>query len=367
MEIIGIIAEYNPLHNGHIYHINKIKEKYPNSLIILALNGYFMERGEVSILSKYDKAYLSVLCGVDIVISIPTLFGVQSADTFAHTAVKLLNYLNVNKIIFGSESNNIELLTKIAKKSLENDKNEMISYYMKKGLNYPTALSKVINEKFDYNPNDLLGICYIKSILQNNYKIIPETILRTNNYLDTKSNDNIISALNIRNKIKDNENINKYVPENVINKINIINNDLLFNLIKIQILNNDISNILDVDEDMMFLLQKNILKVNNLNDLINKLKSKKCTYNKINRLLIHILLNIKKDDAKTQLDYINIIGFNKKGKNYLNSIKKNINISTKINKESIIYKYELKSAIIYDMVTNKNELKKELENKPIIL
>ena len=99
MEIIGLIAEYNPLHNGHLYHINKIKEKYPNSLLVLVLNGYFLQRGEVSIISKYDKTLLALEYGVDIVISLPTLYGVQSADTFANTSIKLLNYLKVNKII----------------------------------------------------------------------------------------------------------------------------------------------------------------------------------------------------------------------------------------------------------------------------
>ena len=94
MEIIGLIAEYNPLHNGHLYHINKIKEKYPNSLLVLVLNGYFLQRGEVSIISKYDKTLLALEYGVDIVISLPTLYGVQSADTFADTSIKLLNYFN---------------------------------------------------------------------------------------------------------------------------------------------------------------------------------------------------------------------------------------------------------------------------------
>ena len=158
MEIIGLIAEYNPLHNGHLYHINKIKEKYPNSLLVLVLNGYFLQRGEVSIISKYDKTLLALEYGVDIVISLPTLYGVQSADTFADTSIKLLNYLKVNRIIFGSETNDIDKLTLIANKSLELDESEDLKETLKSGMNYPTALSKVINESFTYNSNDLLGI-----------------------------------------------------------------------------------------------------------------------------------------------------------------------------------------------------------------
>ena len=141
MEIIGLIAEYNPLHNGHLYHINKIKEKYPNSLLVLVLNGYFLQRGEVSIISKYDKTLLALEYGVDIVISLPTLYGV--------------------------ETNDIDKLTLIANKSLELDESEDLKETLKSGMNYPTALSKVINESFTYNSNDLLGICYIKSIIKN--------------------------------------------------------------------------------------------------------------------------------------------------------------------------------------------------------
>ena len=208
MEIIGLIAEYNPLHNGHLYHINKIKEKYPNSLLVLVLNGYFLQRGEVSIISKYDKTLLALEYGVDIVISLPTLYGVQSADTFANTSIKLLNYLKVNKIIFGSETNDIDKLTLIANKSLELDESNDLKETLKSGMNYPTALSKVINESFTYNSNDLLGICYINSIIKNNYNIKAETIQRTNNYLDTASCEDIVSASNIRQKIKNNIELN---------------------------------------------------------------------------------------------------------------------------------------------------------------
>ena len=247
MEIIGLIAEYNPLHNGHLYHINKIKEKYPNSLLVLVLNGYFLQRGEVSIISKYDKTLLALEYGVDIVISLPTLYGVQSADTFANTSIKLLNYLKVNNIIFGSETNDIDKLTLIANKSLELDESNDLKETLKSGINYPTALSKVINESFTYNSNDLLGICYIKSIIKNNYNIKAETIQRTNNYLDTASCEDIVSASNIRQKIKDNIDISKHLPTLSKEKICTYDETLLFNLIKITILNDNISDILDVD------------------------------------------------------------------------------------------------------------------------
>ena len=130
VEIIGIIAEYNPFHNGHIYHIEKIKEKYPNSIIILVINGYFLERGEISLLSKENKTNIALNNKINIVIELPLVYGTQSADTFADESIKLLNRIHVTKIIFGSESNNIDLLKKLAQKQLEPEFDILVKKYL---------------------------------------------------------------------------------------------------------------------------------------------------------------------------------------------------------------------------------------------
>ena len=104
MEIIGLIAEYNPFHNGHLYQLEKIKELYPDSIIILVLNGYFLERGIPSIETKQEKTRLALKYGVDIVLEHPFIFGSNSADIFASSALELLNCLSVTKLVFGSES-----------------------------------------------------------------------------------------------------------------------------------------------------------------------------------------------------------------------------------------------------------------------
>ena len=129
MEVIGIIAEYNPFHNGHVYHIKKIKEIYPNSLIILVLNGYFLERGEVSIESVESKTRLALNYGVDIVIELPFIFGSNSADIFSDASIELLNELGVKKIIFGSESNDVDKLKELAKMQLDNEYNDSVKKY----------------------------------------------------------------------------------------------------------------------------------------------------------------------------------------------------------------------------------------------
>ena len=367
METIGIICEYNPFHNGHLYHINKIKELYPDSLIILVLNGYFLERGEISILSKEAKTKIALANNIDIVLELPVIFGTQSADTFAKYSLKILNNFNVNKIIFGSESNNIDLIKEIANKQLNKDFDEKIKIYLDKGINYPTALAKALNINFDFTPNDLLGISYVKAIIKNNYNIEPICIKRSSDYHDKISNDYIVSATNIREKIKNNEDISKYIPINIKDFINNINYNNYFKLLKYKI-NTDLylNNYLDVDEGIEYRLKEFINKSNNIEDFITYIKTKRYTYNKINRMFIHILLNFLKSDNQ-DLEYIKILGFNKKGKKYLNKIKDNLKISTNVNKDSIQYKYEIKASIIYDLINNTNTYQYELKNKPIII
>ena len=322
MNIIGIIAEYNPLHNGHLYHIKKIKEKYPDSIIILALNGYFTERGEISIITKEKKTELALQNNIDIVLELPSYFGTQSADIFANAAIKILNYYKVEKIIIGSEENNINKLIEIANIQLnDKDYDNKVKNLLKEGVNYPTALAKALDIDFSFLPNDLLGISYAKAIIKNNYNIQLETIKRTNDYKDLNSNDEIISASNIREKINNNININKFVPKETINNIIDINYDNYYKLLKYNILvNNELDKILDVDEGIENRLKKYIINSNTLDEFINIIKTKRYTYNKLNRLCIHILLNHKKEDNHHELDYIKILGFNSMGKKYINKI-----------------------------------------------
>lgn len=369
MGIIGIIAEYNPFHNGHIYHIEKIKEMYPNSLIILVLNGYFLERGEISIETVKTKTELALDFGVDIVVQLPFIFGTNSADIFSEASIHLLNELGVKKIIFGSESNDIETLKKLARKQLNNEYNDNVKKYLNDGINYPTALNKALNLNIN-TPNDLLGLSYIKSILKNKYDIKPITIKRTNDYHDLKSNNKIISASNIREKIKNNESIDKYLPnKECINKIDY---NLFFKLLKYKIINdNNLSDYLTVDEGIDNKLKSIINDCNSLDELIKKVKTKRYTYNRINRMFIHILIGLKRNDKYNTLknEYIRILGFNKIGQQYIKKQKKktNIPIVTSLkNIDSIIKDYEIKTYEIYNLISKENVLEFEKSNKPII-
>lgn len=363
MEVIGIIAEYNPFHNGHLYHINKIKELYPDSLIILVLNGYFLERGNISVLSKEAKTKIALNNHIDIVLELPFVYGTQSADTFAYESIKLLNKFNCTKLVFGSESNDVTLLQDIVNKQNNKEYDELVKTYLDQGLNYPTALAKALKVNEDiFKPNDLLGISYIKAIKETKSNIIPITIKRTNDYHDLNSNDEIISADNIRNKIINNEDISPYLPNDVKPLINTIDQNKLFELLKVKIITEkDLSIYLDVDEGIENRLKKQIVNANSLAEYINLIKTKRYTINKINRMLIHILIGFTKADKYLlETDYLRILGFNEAGKKYIKALK-----AKETYKNSNVYNYELIASYLYSIITNTNTCEFDQKNKPI--
>ena len=223
MKAVGIICEYNPFHNGHLYHINKIKELYPGYKIILVMSGNFTQRGIISVLNKWDKTEIALNYGVDLVIELPFVFATQSADIFAKGSIQILKELQVEYLVFGSESDSINHLIELAHIQLENPNyQEKVVTYLKDGINYPTALSKAlynISGKTTTTPNDLLGLSYIKEIIKQKTNITPITIQRTNDFHSTDINENIASATAIRERINNHQSIKKIVPILTLKKI----------------------------------------------------------------------------------------------------------------------------------------------------
>ena len=358
MTSIGIIAEYNPFHNGHLYQIKKIKEKYPDSIIVLVMSGNFTQRGDVAIIDKWKRCQAALNNNCDLIIELPFSFSCASADYFAYGAIKLLEELKVQKLVFGSESDDITTLDTVASCQINNDEFEkLVKIYSKFGYNYPTALSKAVldltGKKID-DPNDLLGISYIKTIKENNYKIQPEIIKRTNSYHDLDLNNEISSASAIREGLKNNINITNQIPENThkyYGDLHFI--DDYYPYIKYKIITSkDLSIYQDVDEGLDKKLKKEIVNCNSFSELVESIKTKRYTYNKICRMLIHILCSYTKELNKkfNDIKYIRILGLNKKGQEYLNRIKKDISlpIISKITREKDkMLEYEIETTKIY--------------------
>lgn len=376
MNIIGIIGEYNPLHLGHIYQIKKVKEQFKDSIIILITNSCFTQRGEVSIINKWDKTKISLENDIDVVIELPFPYATQSADIFAKGALEILNTLKIDTLVFGSESNNLTKLENIVNTQLNNQEyNKLVKEYLKDGINYPTAMSKALSTLLGYTitePNDLLGISYLKEIAINNYPIKPFTIKRIGNYHDKEIKNPIISASLIRSLFKENKDITPYIADNSKQYLYPnLSNESYFPYLKYKLLESkDLSIYQTVEEGIENRIKKALPLSNTWEELVQNIKTKRYTYNKINRMLIHILTSFTKEEANNlKIDYIRVLGFTHKGKNYLNKIKKDIDIplitSYKPNISTLL-DLEQRITSIYYLTINPHETQNEYKRKPII-
>ena len=384
MKSVGIICEYNPFHNGHLYHLNKVKELFPKHIVVLVMSGNFTQRGDTSIINKWNKTEIALKMGVDLVIELPFVFATQSADTFAKASIQILKEMNVDYLVFGSETNKVKKLEELANIQLTNKKyDKLVKEYLDEGFNYPTALSKSLYDLTGLKmnkPNDILGITYIREIKKQNANITPITIKRNNDYNGFDLEDNITSATSIRYALKNKNNVDKYVPEFVKpylkNNLHFIDN--YFTILKYKILSKKdfISNYKTVDEGIENRINKYIIKCKNLDELILKIKTKRYTYNKLNRMFTHILCNFTKEEAEefNNIEYIRILGFSSLGRNYLKSVKDYINIPIITNYSKLknkMLELEFRSTCVYASILSEEEkiklIESEYKNYPIII
>ena len=360
MEKVGVIAEYNPFHNGHLYHLNKVKEMFPNGYYILILIGNFTQRGEISVINKWDKTKIALEYGYDLIIELPYLFATQAANFYAKGAIDILNYLKCDYLVFGSETNDINLLEKLTNLTYNNNEYEkLIKKYINKGYNYPTSLSLALNDISKViidKPNDVLALEYVRQIKNTNSKIKPISIKRTSNYHEKSITGNVTSATSIRKNIKNKDLIKDVMPNNIINYIDNINYEKYFEIVKYQIISsNNLNEYIGVDEGIENKFKKIVNKSSNIDELILNAKSKRYSYNRIQRILLHIACKDKKDNNEHEIKYIRVLGMNNNGKKILKEVKKDINIPiiTKFKKEyESLFKEDLKASKIYSLISN---------------
>ena len=381
MKAVGIICEYNPFHYGHIYHINQVKKLFPNHVIILVMSGHFLQRGEASLINKWDKTRTALEYGVDLVVELPFPFATQSADIFAYGSISLLKALHVEKLVFGSESGDIEKIITLANTQLNNKEyDNEVKKLLDKGLNYPTSLSKALFNLTGITvdtPNDILGLSYVREIIEQKANIEPICIKRTNNYHSTKLDKKISSATSIRVALKKKQDISSYVPKETLKAIkpyHTIENYYPFLKFKILTELNDLDMYQTVDEGLGARLKKFIVMSKSYEELIENIKTKRYTYQKISRMLVHLLCNFTKDEADDmrKIKYIRVLGFTSNGQLYLKTYKKQINlpIITNFTKMNDMLSLELRAACVYASILDEDDKQKlieaEYKQKPIM-
>ena len=366
MKKVGIIAEYNPFHNGHLYHLEQVKKMFPDSLIVLVLSGHFTERGIPSVLNKWAKTEIALHYGVDLVVELPFPFATQSADIFAKGAITILKELKVDYLVFGSESNDIKKLAKLAEVQLTNDYQEEIKKELKKGNNYPTALANALKSNGNRTirePNDILGFSYIREIKRQNAAITPICIKRTTEYHDTEITQTVASATSIRQALKKGNKIDNVVPTLVLpylkKKIPTMEDYFPFLKYQIQVNRNHLDQFQTVEEGIEKRIEKIIDQVHSYEEFVAQVKSKRYTYARIGRMATHILCGFTKEEAKKwkEVPYIRILGFSTQGRKELNKRKKEMTLPliTKFKKEDALLQKEKQVTSIYATCFDKKD------------
>ena len=381
MEAVGIIAEYNPFHNGHLYHLKKVKEQFPDDVIILVLSGNFTQRGIPSVLNKWEKAKIALTYGVDLIVELPYIFATQGADIFAEASITILKELGATKLVFGSEENQPEKLKRLATIQLESPiYQEKVKELLDKGENYPTAMSqalKKISGTTVTRPNDLLGLSYTKQILKQDANIETITIPRTNDYHEQESSQSIASATSIRLALKEGKDISHQVPketQKALEEQAVFIEDY-FPFLRYRIMTSkDLSQYLGVDEGLEHRLQREIQTAQNYQQFVNQVKTKRYTESRIARMLLAILCGITKEEKKQlpTVSYLRILGFRTKGRLWLNQQKKKttLPIYTTFNPQELGFQIELRTTKVYSCILPPAKMhewiKKEYQTGPII-
>ena len=337
--VIGLIVEYNPFHNGHLHHIQEIDRLFEDNIKIAVMSGDFVQRGEPSLINKFEKIKIALSQGIDIVIELPAFYSTQSAEIFAKGSVNLLNKLSCSHIVFGSESNDLDKLKRIATISLTKEFELSLREFLAEGFSYPTAFSKALfDEKL--GSNDILALEYLKAIRDADSKIEACCIKRekTGYYDDEK--DNFASATYIRKVLLD---LNEK-KEDKLNKIKnlvpefsykILEENFgvfsclsdFYDLIKYNIIKNysELKNIQDLEVGLENRLYKYSLENLSFEDFFDEVLTKRITISRLQRILLHSLFGLTKtitEKIKNKVPFVKILGFSERGQEYLNYLKK---------------------------------------------
>ncbi|MDF2556214.1 MAG: hypothetical protein K0R71_42 [Bacillales bacterium] len=351
MKAVGMVVEYNPFHNGHLYHLNKSKKITGAEVTIACMSGNFLQRGEMALVDKFSRTRMALQAGVDLVVELPTMQAVQNADVFARNSVQILHALRCDTLSFGSELGQIDPFLK-AVDSLNKNKgkfDEIVNNAMANGFSYATATGKAFSEiTSDENtldlslPNNTLGFHYVSAIKTHCQNMKPVTFKRIGaGYHETDLHESgITSATSIRKALFENsKTLSEYVPDFVLKEMNTYfdstgtyhNWENYWNLLKYKICSStpeQLRRIYEVKEGIEYRLIEFASKSESFDEFMNNVKVKRYTWTRLQRICLYILLNLEKDavEKQKQPSYIKILGFSEFGRRYLNHVKKYVTL-----------------------------------------
>lgn len=378
MKSVALITEYNPFHNGHVYHAESSRKLTESDIAISIMSGSFTMRGEPAILSKFKRAEMAIQY-VDLVIELPLVYAISSSDLFAKGSVQIAEQLGCDTLSFGSESGNIDDIKHAIKEIEQVSKSEKYKQMLKEGKSHPRIISELIpHNQMLKGSNNLLAIEYVKHIMQHNLAIEPTTIQRKDNmYLDAHLNEttHISSATSIRNAyFKHDDTYQLSLPttsSNILKHAHAVNWDHFFPLLKWTILratHEELRDIYVMTEGLEYKVKKEIKDSTSFEMFVQKLKSKRYTWTRIQRLLTAILLNVTNEQvSEYNPTAIRVLAMSKKGQAYLKSIKETctLPIVTNVNKQTAThFTNEIKATDLYQYISGDSDTD---FNKPVII
>lgn len=352
MQAVGIIAEYNPFHNGHKLHIDRARQITGCRYVIAVMSGHFVQRGEPAIFDKWKRAEMAVSGGADLVLELPVVFAVRSAQFFAQGGVRLLHSLGVvSHICFGCEHDDIKALKNIADISETPQTLEKLHYYLANGCTYAAALGKALQSGTDYSPetiaspNNILAIEYLRALHKFAPAIEPVSIRRRfANYHDQDIETAYASATAIRKDLLQRALYGKASQAMPLPVTAIINRlisekrgPVTFNAFSSIILAllralslEKISSLPDVGEGLQHRIRECALKASNVDEFFQLLKSKRYTLTRLQRIITHALLGTNREMIH-QADalgppYARVLAFNDNGRKILRDLRKTSSI-----------------------------------------
>ncbi|WP_456275602.1 nucleotidyltransferase [Bacillus sp. AK128] len=384
MKSAGVIVEYNPFHNGHLFHLQQTKKVTNAECIVAVMSGNFLQRGEPALVSKWMRTNLALQAGVDLVIELPYAFATQKAEIFASGAISILEGLGVDEVCFGSESGNIDSFVQTVQ-AMNDKKSEFEEYlhlFMKEGNSYPTSAAKAF-QKLELRdnivdlslPNNILGFHYVKAIFDQQAKLIPKTITRTGaNYHDEHfQSPTIASATSIRKALfshtSDLDDVKGYFPETTYSGLLRYKKEFkqfhqwedYFQLLKYKVLSSsvdELENIYEMEEGLHNRIVSKIKYTTSFIEFMEALKTKRYTWTRLQRACTHLLTNTTKEVMKTasqnqSASYIRLLGMSQTGRAFLRQNKKEIKLPI-ISKLSSFsdeqLQLDIKAAQTYSMV-----------------
>lgn len=339
MKIVAVICEYNPFHKGHEYHIQKIKEAYPDNVIVAIMSGNFVQRGDVAVFDKNTRARAAILGGANLVLELPTPFAISSAEFFALGGVKILNALGMPcTLSFGAETPDKDALLKVARLLADEpaEFKQALQAELALGKSYPQARSdaaKTILGKDSAeilaNPNNILGVEYIKAIIKTNSQADFLPIGRKGvDHDSTAHSEGFASASLIRSKIAEGGDLACFCPESAveqfqnapIHSIKALDRSILGHIIRMT--PEELQQVPDVSEGLENRILAAAMEAQSVEELIEKVKTKRYTHSRIRRILLSAYLGIKKESRTADPLYINILAHNEKGQKIIAEAKK---------------------------------------------